>query len=95
LEIEIPDDNKDDIINSFAENYKHPQTVADEEGKIIPNPTTNEDFFKSMINTYIKEVYKSFKVKAAEQTRDELILIAEQETSGITVKSKVVAEVLK
>lgn len=62
MQITIPQNKEQDIINAFSSVYQYPETVLDKDNKRITNPETKEQFTKKQIIKFIKDTYKKYKV---------------------------------
>lgn len=93
IELNIPDDKKDAIIEAFSLLYKYPEEVPNpeymptdpESEEIIENPTSKLQFAKNIIKNFIQEVYVSAQVKPIEESKASVIQIATEEANTITV----------
>ena len=79
ITITIPDDKKQEIINAFCKIYKYQETIDDK-----PNPQSGKEFFQSVIQNFIGNVYKSHK-SDFEEARKAAIEDAKTFTEDLTI----------
>ncbi len=85
ITIEIPEDKIQAVIDAFASNYNYPEQIKDENGVMIPNPTTKAQFARNIIKSFIKEVYVANQVKSIDEQKKVAINTANQEIDVINV----------
>lgn len=74
------------IRDAVCDTYNYQPFLPDSSGVLtVPNPESKAQYAKSMINTYIKDIVKAYRVKEAEATRLAKISQAETETTGIVI----------
>ena len=83
----VPNDVVGDVVQAFCTLYGYQETITDAEGVEVPNPETKAAFAKRMIRTYVKEVYKAYKVQQFETGRQRVITDAESDVGGVDVQS--------
>lgn len=82
----VPNNVVGDVVQAFCTLYGYQETITDE-GVEIPNPESKANFAKRMIRTYVKEVYKAYKVQELEAQRQQIIRDAETAVGGVDVQS--------
>jgi hypothetical protein len=85
ITITIPNDKLDIVVDAFADQYNYQETIGDEDGNQIPNPTSKNQFAKNIIKSFVKQVYVAKKVKELDATRQTTVDNAETDVSGVTV----------
>ncbi len=74
IEIPLPDDTKDDVIEAFGSVFHYPEEILDPETKeMVPNPITREEFVQDQLAYYIlnitmNHIIQKAKVAAFEAT---------------------------
>lgn len=68
ITLTIPNNKIDDILNAFANNFNYQEFIIDQNGATIPNPVTKAEFAKSVLIDFIKDVYKSNKIRIDSQS---------------------------
>ena len=85
--ITIPDGIVQDVVEAFCVQYKRPELIADPEnpGEEIPNPVSKVTFAKSVVRSFVREVYTAVQIKTIEATRLQIIETANTATDAVTV----------
>lgn len=65
ITIQIPDDQRHRILDSFCSKYGYSESVDDGQGGQIPNPETKVQFTKRMVIAHVQEVVKAVEIEEA------------------------------
>lgn len=84
MQINIPTEKRQDIIDAFCSVYKYRDEVEDVDEIMIPNPQTKAEFASQQLLLYIREVYKSYKVDSIDAAKQTIITNADIYTNDIT-----------
>ena len=85
MEIIIPEEKKQDIIDAFCAVYGYNEAIVKSDGLLVNNEQTKAEFTKQQILSFIKDVYTSYKVTSLDQTKKQIISDALTFTESITV----------
>lgn len=84
----IPDDAWPGICDAYASEYGRPETVQ-QDGEIIPNPETKEQFATRKVIEYVGEIWAAYNRKAslrdAEQAVDAAIAARKGQVQAATI----------
>lgn len=83
LIVTVPDEKATVLINAFAEHFKYPMTIMDENGKSIPNPQSKKEFAVEKVKKFIQDVYVAVKAKQTDNVRIDAIKNAKEYTTDI------------
>lgn len=90
MQINIPQEKKQDIIDAFCSVYNYQeeielQDLETEEITMIPNPQSKADFTKNELLRFIRNVYESHKAAETEKAKQTAISDAKTYTNNLTV----------
>lgn len=85
MQINIPTEKKQEIIEAFCLAYKRPEKVFNDKGKEIDNPETKLAFMKRKIREYVQEIHKCYKIESSKVTGQKVIEDSNNFTKDITV----------
>ena len=86
IEIEIPDDQVEEVLEELGGHFGYSPTILDGQGESIPNPQTKPEFVKSGIVKYLKDIIKSRKLRAKIDQSDLEAEIETEENLGYFLK---------
>lgn len=84
ITIDIPGTKGNDIIVAFSAAYNYSDTIDGLHGG-IPNPQTPQQFTLEQIRTYIRSVYRGYKVAESRRGKAQVISDADSFTEELTV----------
>lgn len=80
---EIPTDKAQDVLDTTTDYWGYQEQIQDENGDLIDNPQTRQEFAFEKVRSFIKDSYKAGKAKDADSHR--VTAIADAEAVDILV----------